>query len=89
MLKNNLEFSERYVTNILLAGKHNFSDNTFELDWALSGTSSVIDEPDVRVAAIAIKPDTSLRAGDGAGIDRLWRSLNEVNANGRIPVLEV
>lgn len=82
LYKDAIEYSQKSVTNILFAGKHSIKDNKWEIDWKISPTFSKILEPDVRSTRLSYDKDTevfSLQLGDGAGIDRYFRTLNEYN----------
>lgn len=82
--KDNLEYSERAVSNILLRGKHNLSDGALEIDWSLSPTLSEIDEPDIRLSGFEIEEGNYyIRPSVGAVVTRTWRELIEQNYSAR------
>jgi len=84
---NNLEYSERSLTNILLNGEHYTEDGNWEIDWRLSPTFSKIEDPDIRRTAFTYLPnDTTFQAGAAGNPTRLWRYLDEVNVMGRLDV---
>ncbi|MHA7131907.1 TonB-dependent receptor [Algoriphagus namhaensis] len=77
----NLEYSERSMTNILLAGDHFFNGGKWELNWKLSPTRSVINDPDIRFTRFRLPNNT---IGTEAGLpERIWRFLEEYNVAGR------
>lgn len=83
--KDNLEYAQRTVTNVLLKGKHNLHDGKLELDWSLSPTLSEIDEPDIRLAGFEIaEGNYYIRPSVGAVISRTFRDLTEYNYSGKI-----
>lgn len=77
----NLEYSERSMTNILLAGDHYFNSGLWELNWKVSPTRSVINDPDIRFTRFRLPNNT---IGTEAGLpERIWRFLEEYNVAGR------
>jgi len=89
LYKDAIEYSQKSVSNLLLKGKHNLGDNKFELNWKLSPTYSKILEPDVRSTRLSFDSETNsfnLQLGDGAGIDRYYRTLNELNLSSKIDI---
>ncbi len=84
---NNLEYNQRGLTNILLNGTHVLKDSGWELDWRLSPTLSTSEDPDIRKTAFTqTAVDTSFIAGAGGNPSRIWRSLNEINATGKLDI---
>lgn len=82
---DNLEYNERSLTNLMLAGDHAFNNDKWQLDWKLSPTWSTSNDPDIRKTAFTYSPvDTSFVAGAGGNPSRIWRYLNEVNASAKI-----
>ncbi len=89
LYKDAIEYSQKSVSNILLKGKHNLKDNKYEVAWRLAPTYSNILEPDVKSTRLSYDVDTNtydLQLGDGSGIDRYFRELNEFNLAGKIDV---
>lgn len=84
---DNLEYSQRGLTNLMLNGEHHNEEGTWKLDWRLSPTLSTLDDPDIRKTAFTIRPaDTLFVAGAGGNPSRIWRNLEEVNVVGKIDV---
>ncbi len=84
---DNLEFAQRGLTNVLIAGEHHFDDNNWTLDWKFSPTFSNITEPDVRKAAFTNEGSATTINGGAAGFPtRIWRFLDEANYSGRLDV---
>lgn len=81
LYENILTYSQRSVTNGTLAGTHQFGK--LRLDWKNSLTQARTYDPDFRSIAITItEPDQpTINRGQGAGIKRFWRDLNEFNEN--------
>ncbi len=85
--KHNLEYTERSVTNFLFKGEHSGQTGNFEVNWQMSPTISQMDEPDIRLTAFEINPDTrayELNPSTAGLPTRTYRSLNENNYAGRI-----
>jgi len=83
--KHNLEYSERSVTNFLLAGKHNLGAGNLDLSWKLSPTFSKMDEPDIRLTAYETTNGIfELNRSTGGGVTRTWRTMDEQSYNGRV-----
>lgn len=82
---DNLEYSQRGLTNLLLNGEHYNSDATWKIDWRVSPTYSKILEPDIRKTAFTLEStDTAFFAGAGGNPTRIWRELNEINVAGKV-----
>lgn len=89
LYKNAISYSQKSVSNILLNGKHYLKENKYKIDWKISPTLSRILEPDVRSTRLSYDNTTDsyhLQLGDGAGINRYYRSLNEVNLVSKVDV---
>ncbi|MBL3657775.1 TonB-dependent receptor [Fulvivirga sediminis] len=82
-----LTYSQRSVTNGMLAGKHRFDKLLFE--WSNSYTVSRVYDPDFRYTSIAEVPSPSgdgevtysIAGGQGGSVRRFYRDLNEDNEN--------
>lgn len=82
-----LDYSQRSVSNALLAGSHEFKDEKWKVDWKLSPTLSLITEPDIRSTTYIIENgDFIIDNGDGAVPERFYRDLTEINAVGKMDV---
>ncbi len=85
----NLEYNERSLTNLLLNGEHVLQNAGWEIDWRLSPTFSVSNDPDIRKTAFSqLANDTSFRAGDGGNPSRIWRYLDEISATAKIDIIK-
>ncbi|MBQ4913036.1 TonB-dependent receptor [Maribacter sp. MMG018] len=82
--KDNLEYYQRSVSNILLSGKHTSEDASFITEWSLSPTLAKVQDKDVRLTTFIIDPDGFSISSDAGFPQRLWRDLEEVNAVGKI-----
>lgn len=86
-VSENLEYNERSLTNLLLAGDHALGGDKWQVDWKLSETWSSSDDPDIRRTAFTYTPvDTLFVAGAGGNPSRIWRYLDEVNATAKLDV---
>ncbi len=82
LYKDAIQYSQKSISNLILKGKHYIYDNKWTLNWKLSPTYSSILEPDVRSTRLSYDNTTDtfqLQLGDGAGINRYYRSLHEIN----------
>lgn len=86
---DNLEYNQRSLSNVLLAGDHSFNNDKWQLDWKLSPTWSTSNDPDIRKTAFTFKNqgDTAFDAGAGGLPSRIWRYLDEVNASAKIDLV--
>lgn len=77
--QHNLEYSQRALSNLLIDGKHHFSASRWNIEWKLSPTLSVMDEPDSRFTRY-IERGTNLAISTESGFpERTWRNLDEFN----------
>ncbi|MCB9255725.1 MAG: TonB-dependent receptor [Chitinophagales bacterium] len=82
-----LDYSQRSVSNLLLAGTHNLKEDKWELEWKLSPTYSKITEPDIRSTKYLIENgEYIIDNGDGAVPERFYRYLTEINTVGKVDV---
>ncbi|WP_204356585.1 TonB-dependent receptor [Arcticibacterium luteifluviistationis] len=83
---NNLEYNQRSLNNFLLAGTHLLSNDKLEIDWKLSTTYSISEDPDIRKSAFTYTSNNDIVFSAGAGglPSRIWRDLDEVGQNGRV-----
>lgn len=78
--KNNLEYTQRNVTNLLLSGKHSNEDASFVTEWKVSPTLSQVNDKDIRSTTFVRNSDGSLTINTDAGLpNRIWRNLKEIN----------
>jgi TonB-dependent receptor len=84
--EDNLEFSQRSLSNILFSGNHFTNDGKWEVDWRLSPTISRLSDPDIRKTAFTIsgQGDPIFSAGAAGNPTRIWRDLSEINLVGRV-----
>lgn len=83
-VKDNLEYTQRSVTNALLGGKHTHKNGSFITEWKISPTLTKSEDKDVRLTTF-IKRDGEFNISADAGFpNRIWRNLEEINAVGKI-----
>lgn len=78
----NIEYSERSLTNILLAGEHFLASGKWNVNWKLSPTISKIEDPDIRFTRFRL-PQNTISTEVGLP-ERIWRTLDEQNAVGKL-----
>ena len=84
LLENILTYTQRSVSNAVLSGKHSLA-NRIQLDWRGAVNLSRVYDPDFRITSISVSQgDTTLNPGDGAGISRFYRDLNELNTSFKV-----
>ncbi|MGK7394988.1 MAG: TonB-dependent receptor domain-containing protein [Candidatus Cyclobacteriaceae bacterium M3_2C_046] len=84
---DNLEYTERSLTNLIASGEHRMADNTFEIKWAGGATYSTIDDKDVRITPFTEDEDDgslSIQPTEGGEPNRIWRLLEEQNYVGKL-----
>lgn len=83
LIEDVLTYTQRSVTNAIVIGKHNF--DKFQIEWRNATNWSRVYDPDFRITSISISGgDTTLNTGDGAGISRFYRDLNEFNESFKV-----
>lgn len=84
---DNLAYSQRGLTNLLLGGEHYTNDNSWSVDWRVSSTFSNIEDPDIRKTAFSLSQNDPILSAGQAGLpSRIWRYLDEVNLVGKVDV---
>lgn len=85
--KDNLEYTQRSISNVLLTGKHANEDASFLIEWNVSPTYSLIEDKDVRVTPFLFDETTnaySIRPSSAGSPRRIWRSLDEIDVVSKI-----
>jgi hypothetical protein len=89
IFRDNIEYSQRSITNALLGGKHSLNDGKLEIDWRLSPTVSRIQDKDVRVTPFRFDEGSfSIEPSEGAEPLRIFRDLTEYNYSGKVDVAQ-
>lgn len=85
--RDNIEFSQRALTNILLAGKHTNEDATWITEWKISPSFSKVEDKDVRVTPFEeTKTGYVIRPSTAGAPQRIWRNLDEFNLSNKIDI---
>src|SRR5690554_565131 len=83
--QHNLEYAQRSLSNVMLSGKHKFTNEDWELSWASSTSLSSIDNPDIRFTRYEERNDGSYSISTESGFpERIWRELNELNTSAKV-----
>ncbi len=82
--QNNLEYNQRSLTNILIAGTHSRNKGKTKIDWKIAPTRSNISDPDIRFTRFR-DPDNVISTEVGKP-ERIWRDLTEYNVANRLDV---
>jgi TonB-dependent receptor len=82
--QDNLEYSQRSISNLLFSGSHAFNGGKNNLTWATSPTLSEMSDPDIRVTKYRTD-GTNLTIGTEVGLpERIWRYLDETNISNKV-----
>lgn len=86
VVRDNIEYTEKSITNLSLTGSHVNEDASWETEWALSPSFSRIYDKDVRVTPFEVIGDNnlSIRPSTAGAPQRLWRNLEEINLAGKL-----
>ncbi len=87
VFRDNLEYTQRSITNALLSGKHTNNDASWTTEWKLSPTLSRVYDKDVRITAFEFNPSNntfSIRPSSSESPTRIWRNLEEINLAGKV-----
>ena len=77
---DNLEYTERSLTNVLVAGEHYFNGNETSIEWKVSPTFATINDKDIRITPFTVdNGEVTINAQEGGEPNRIWRLLNEKN----------
>ncbi|MCR9183471.1 MAG: TonB-dependent receptor [Flavobacteriaceae bacterium] len=83
-VKDNLEYTQRSVSNLLFGGKHSSKNGSFLTDWKISPTLTKSEDKDVRLTTFIVEEQGTTISSDAGFPNRIWRDLQEVNAVGKI-----
>ena len=80
LLKHNIEYTQRSITNILLSGTHTFSNESeWKLNWKISPSKSTIKDKDIRTTSFEITDEGKYLIPLNGKPSRIWRYLDETN----------
>lgn len=87
LLKHNIEYTQRSITNILLSGTHTFSNESeWKLNWKISPSLSTIKDKDIRTTSFEITDEGKYLIPLNGKPSRIWRNLDETNIVSKIDV---
>lgn len=86
VVRDNVEYTQKSITNLGLTGNHAFEDSEWEVDWGLSTSFSSIQDKDIRVTPFEVisENEYSIRPSTAGSPQRIWRDLEELNLTGKI-----
>ncbi|SDL69843.1 TonB-dependent receptor [Kriegella aquimaris] len=76
--KDNIEYTQRSITNALLTGTHTSEDASWTSEWAVSPTLSKIQDKDIRTTSFQVE-DGVYSIAQNNQPKRIWRDLEEIN----------
>ncbi len=90
IIRNNLEYEERRVDNIIVSGKHMMRDANLEVNWNFMPNFIEVDEPDIRLTGFEVLENGQYQIAPsvGADITRTFRNLQEDNYNGKLNIVK-
>lgn len=77
--KDNLDYTQRSITNALLTGRHTSKKPSWTTEWALSPTLSKIQDKDIRTTSFQVE-DGVKSIPQNNQPKRIWRNLEEINS---------
>jgi TonB-dependent receptor len=84
--KDNLEYTERSISNLLFSGTHSLDNGGWKIEWKLSPTRSSIQDKDARTTSFQLTDDGGYRVPTNTRPTRIWRDLNEINVVSKIDI---
>lgn len=88
IIKDALLYTERSITNVLLAGTHSFRESGWQMDWKLSPSLSRVYDKDHRITPLQLSQEGRAFISPSASSYpiRIWRTLDEINLVGKLDV---
>ena len=82
---DNLEYTERSISNALLTGNHSFNkESKLEMEWKVNAAVSSVDDKDVRSTLFEFD-DGNFNINPSIGTPRrIWRDLDEINLSSQV-----
>jgi len=81
---DNLEYTQRSVSNLQLSGEHAFESNeNWNLDWNTSAAYAVVADKDVRSTLFELEDDRLIIRPSIGDPRRIWRDLDEINLSAK------
>ena len=87
LLKHNIDYTQRSISNILISGTHTFKmESDWKLNWKISPTKSSIQDKDVRTTSFEKTDEGKYVVPLNGKPSRIWRNLDEINVVSKIDV---
>ncbi len=94
IIKDNLIYTQRSITNGLVSGKHTLgSNNDWNIDWSVSPTLARIEDKDFRVTPFRVttNPETgeetfTIEPSESGIPSRFFRDLEEISLAGKLDI---
>ncbi|MEP6262165.1 MAG: TonB-dependent receptor [Gillisia sp.] len=80
--RDNLEYTQRAITNLILNGKHSNNDASWIAEWKIAPSLARVQDKDVRITAFEYNPNNDsyiIRPSSSESPTRIWRDLEEIN----------
>ena len=84
--QTNLMYTQRSMTNFLLGGKHDLYDKGWKVEWRLSPTLSIQNDPDIRFTRFEVREDSMIIGTEAGFPERIWRELQEISGASRLDI---
>lgn len=87
VFRDNLEYTERSITNAMLTGKHSNQDASWTTEWKLSPSLARVNDKDIRITAFEYNENNdtySIRPSSSESPTRIWRDLEEIDLVGKL-----
>ncbi|UZO81588.1 outer membrane beta-barrel protein [Aquimarina sp. ERC-38] len=90
--KDNLEYTQRSITNLQLSGEHSNQNASWNFDWKLSPSFARVYDKDIRSTPLRIENNAdgsttfSLDPSEAQDPVRIWRDLEEINLASKLDI---
>ena len=89
VFRDNLEYTQRSITNAILSGKHANKDASWTTEWKLSPSLARVNDKDVRITAFEFDDKSGtygIRPSSSESPTRIWRDLEEINLVSKLDI---
>ena len=87
LFKDNLEYTQRQISNVLLEGKHTNTPGNLMVEWKISPTLSKVTDPDLRLTPFRWDEQKyTIEPSESGDPTRIWRYLDEYNLTGKVDI---
>lgn len=84
-VSDNLEYSEKSITNVLLSGEHSFSqESDLTMNWKVNAATSKVHDKDVRSTLFEFDDGQFIIRPSIGEPRRIWRELDEINFSSKL-----